>query len=186
MKRLLGFVLLAASVAASADWKDDVKKMIPLLGHRNWIVVADSAYPAQNSSGIVTIVTNANQKEVVEFVLQELGMAKHVSPIIHLDREIDFVPEDDAPGINSYKQWLDGMMKGKSSKKENHEDIIKKLDEAGKTFKVLILKTDFTVPYTSVFCELDCAYWGSEKETRMRKRMDPKSLAEFARLMMGF
>lgn len=186
MKRLVCAVLISAAIAAQADWKDDVRQMIPLMGHRNWIVVADSAYPAQNSSGIVTLVTNSSQKEVVDFVLQELSKAKHVSPIIHLDREIDFVPESDAPGVAAYRQWLDGKVKGKSAKKEGHLDIIKMLEEAGKSFKVLILKTDFTVPYTSVFCELDCAYWGPEKEARMRKQMEPKSLAKLANLMMAF
>jgi len=32
-----------------------------------------------------------------------------------------------------------------------HEQIISRLDEAGQTFRVLIIKTDMTLPYTSVF-----------------------------------
>jgi hypothetical protein len=35
-----------------ADWKQQLKDLLPLFGHRNWIVVADSAYPAQSRSGI--------------------------------------------------------------------------------------------------------------------------------------
>ena len=30
----------------------------PVLEHRNWIVIADSSYPAQTSAGIETIATN--------------------------------------------------------------------------------------------------------------------------------
>jgi hypothetical protein len=36
---------------------------------------------------------------------------------------------------------------------------------------VLILKTDLTLPYTSVFIELDCGYWGPEKEQALRAMM---------------
>jgi len=33
--------------------------LLPLFGHRNWIVVADSAYPAHSMPGIETIVSGA-------------------------------------------------------------------------------------------------------------------------------
>jgi hypothetical protein len=52
-----------------------------------------------------------------------------------------------------------------------HEQIIGKLDEAGQTFKVLIIKTTMTMPYTSVFLQLDCAYWGPEAEQKLRAAM---------------
>jgi len=38
-------------------WRATLDDRLPLLGHRNWIVVADSAYPWQASAGIETIVT---------------------------------------------------------------------------------------------------------------------------------
>lgn len=42
-----------------------------------------------------------------------------------------------------------------------HEKIIANLDEAGATFKIVIIKTDMTLPYTSVFIRLDCGYWNA-------------------------
>jgi len=36
----------------SAKWEDVLKDRLPLYGHRNWIVIADSAYPAQSSGGV--------------------------------------------------------------------------------------------------------------------------------------
>jgi hypothetical protein len=36
---------------------------------------------------------------------------------------------------------------------------------------VLIIKTDLTIPYTTVFFELGCAYWPGDAEDRMRKAM---------------
>ena len=49
--------------------------------------------------------------------------------------------------------------------------IIERLDEAARTFDVLIVKTDMALPYTSVFLELDCGYWSGESESALRERM---------------
>ena len=163
--------LALALTPMTEDWRSALHAEVPLLGHRNWIVVADSAYPAQTSSGIRTIVTHASQTEVLNAVLAELKNAKHVAPGILLDKELNFVSESDAPGVTAYRNSLAKSLKGWSVQRELHEDIIKDLDAAGKTFQVLILKTDFTVPYTSVFLRLDCAYWGAEKEAKLRKKM---------------
>jgi len=61
---LLVSALLATSFAQTAppspsDWKAKVAETIPLLGHRNWILVVDSAYPLQSSPGVETIETNS-------------------------------------------------------------------------------------------------------------------------------
>jgi len=169
MTALLAGALL--SMPISTSWQDAVREEIPLLGHRNWIVIADSAYPAQNSPGIRTVVTHASQETVLNFVLAELGRAKHVYPLVRLDKELHYVTEKDAPGITSYRNYLERTLKGKTVTTELHENIIKDLDEAGKTFRVLLLKSDFTIPYTSVFLQLDCAYWGPEKEAKLRAAM---------------
>ena len=52
-----------------------------------------------------------------------------------------------------------------------HEELIAKLDGAAKMFRILILKTDMTLPYTSVFVQLDCGYWISDAEKRLRDRI---------------
>ena len=43
--------------------------------------------------------------------------------------------------------------------------------EAGKTFKVLLIKTTLTKPYTSVFFQLECGYWNAEAEKSLRDAM---------------
>lgn len=53
--------------------------------------------------------------------------------------------------------------------RQQHREIIDKLDQDAKSFNVLLLKTDMAIPYTSVFLELDCGYWDSAKEARLRK-----------------
>jgi hypothetical protein len=52
-----------------------------------------------------------------------------------------------------------------------HEQIIGKPDEAGKTFKVLLIKTPLTKPYTSVFFQLECGYWNAKAESELREAM---------------
>ena len=156
---------------SSTDWKETLSRALPVLGHRNWIIIADSAYPAQISPGVQTIYTGASQLEVVESVLAGLDGSKHVRPVIHLDVELDSVPETLAPGMQNYREQLGRMMKNRRVSRQPHEQLISKLDEAGKTFRVLILKSDLTIPYTSVFIELDCGYWGPEAEKQLRTAM---------------
>ena len=152
-------------------WKGKLAHALPLYGHRNWIVIADSAYPAQNSPGIETIVTRADQLEVVKTVLEELAKQPHVSPIVYTDAELPHVPEADAPGIGKYREELTKLLGNQKIESMPHEQIIGKLDEAGKTFKVLILKTNLAIPYTSVFFQLDCKYWNADAEKRLREAM---------------
>jgi hypothetical protein len=35
-------------------------------------------------------------------------------------------------------------------------------------FSILIIKSTMTIPYTSVFIELDCGYWDGEREATLR------------------
>ena len=51
------------------DWERQLRSLLPLFGHRNWIVVADSAYPAQSKPGIETIVSGDEQIPVLRHVL---------------------------------------------------------------------------------------------------------------------
>ena len=45
------------------------------------------------------------------------------------------------------------------------------LDESSSLFRVLVIKTNCTLPYTSVFLQLDCSYWGPENEKVLRENM---------------
>ena len=155
-----------------ADWKEQLKGLLPLFGHRNWIVVADSAYPAQSRPGIETIVSGAGQIEVARRVLDSIAGSEHVRANVYLDRELQFVPEPDAPGISRYRKQLAELIKSAQTTSLPHEQIIAKLDQSAQTFRVLIIKTEMTIPYTSIFFELDCAYWSAEAEQRLRALMD--------------
>ena len=105
----------APSTHSAATWQQQLHELLPLYGHRNWLVIADSAYPAQSRPGIETIVANASQLEVLQEALAALGSSKHVRPIVYTDRELAFVPEKDAPGISTYRQQLATLLKAENA-----------------------------------------------------------------------
>jgi len=169
IRLLIAFTCLAAN--AQAGWKKDLSEQLPLLGHRNWVVVADSAYPLQIAPGIETVYVGGNHVEVVSQVLDLIAQQKHVRPVIFIDAELEHVAETDAPGIESLRAELQSVLKGSGAQTLLHEAIIKQLDEAGESFKVVIIKTDLVLPYTSVFIRLDCGYWSAEAEAALRESM---------------
>jgi hypothetical protein len=149
-------------------WELSLNCLLPLWGHRNWIVVADSAYPAQSNPGIETIATEADHCLVLKATLDAIDNSKHVRANVYLDAEFKMVAEQDAPGVTRYRQRLARLIGNRETQSLAHEQIIAKLDESGKLFRILILKSTLAIPYTSVFFELDCGYWTREAEERLR------------------
>jgi hypothetical protein len=171
---LLGAVLMATMTPAAeppADWRKLLAERLPALGHRNWVVVADSAYPAQTSPGIETVVTGEDHLTVLSAVLEQMGRAKHLRPVVLLDAELARIPEADAPGIDRLRGELADRLKAYKPRPVLHEELIGRLDKAGEKFRVLVLKTNLALPYTSVFLELDCGYWKPEAEARLRESL---------------
>jgi len=156
---------------ATPAWERQLNALLPLYGHRNWIVVADSAYPAQSRPGIETIVAGGDQIHVVRKVADAITAARHIRANIYLDAELAYVSDSDAPGVTDYSQQLERALYGAHVQRLAHEQIIQKLDQSAQLFKILILKTEMTIPYTSVFFELDCGYWDAEAEQRLRLSM---------------
>lgn len=171
-------LLCAATLLPAADppsntsnWREHVEASLPLLGHRNWILIVDSAYPLQVAPGIETVDTDAPQTEVLHFVLNALSRAPHVRPDVFLDAELPYVPDQDAPGASAYRQDLSSILQGLPVESLPHDKLIANVNAAGQTFHVLVLKTNMTIPYSSVFLRLNCRYWSDDAETRLRKRM---------------
>ncbi len=170
----IAFITLPVSGIAATpapDWKQTLRERLPLYGHRNWIVIADSAYPAQTSSGIETIVSNATQIEVLKQVLADIAGSKHVRPIVYLDRELQFLDDKAAPGVAAYHKQLTPLLGKQEQHTLLHEQIISKLDQVSHDFRVLIIKTNMTIPYTSVFLELRASYWSDANESKLRTAM---------------
>lgn len=166
--------LAAAAQQPASDWQARLAHILPLMGHRNWIMIVDSAYPLQSSAGVETIETNTDQVEVIRTVLSAVDSSIHVRPIVYMDAELPFVPEKDAPGVTAYRERIKTLFAGGAITSLPHEQIIGKVDEVGKTFHIVVLKTTMTVPYTSVFLQLNCKYWSDEAEAELRKAMGAK------------
>jgi len=168
------FAVFAAAALAGCEnpaWQEEVSESLPAMGHRNWIVVADAAYPYQSRDGVTTVMTGGKQLSVVRKVLQAIEKSPHVRPKVYLDAELAHVPESQARGITSYRSALNAILDGRDVEAMPHEDLIARLDEAANTFRVLVLKTKTALPYTSVFIQLDCGYWSPEAEAELRRAM---------------
>ena len=75
-------------MAEERDWKADVREAVTTFGHRNWIVVADSAFPLLVSAGVREIVTRRDQLTVTKFVADALTSAPHILPHVWFDAEL--------------------------------------------------------------------------------------------------
>lgn len=168
---LLPAIASCEDAGAKGDWEQILNQRLSLYGHRNWIVVADSAYPYQSRDGIETVIANADQITVLQRVLGQISNSKHVRADIYTDSELGSVTNSDAPGISAFRQSLAKILAGQTATSIIHEQIISKLDQAAQVFHILIIKTNSTLPYTTVFVQLKAAYWGDEQEQRLRTNM---------------
>lgn len=171
----LGILLSAAAVYAAppadATWRTEVVNEMPLLGHRNWILIVDSAYPLQVSPGIQTIETDEPMLGVAHFVLGEIDQSVHVRPDIYMDAELPFVSDQDAPDASAYRRSAGDLLRGYQVASAPHDKLIGEVAQDGNTFHVLVLKTTGTIPYSSIFIRLNCRYWSDDAEQRLRARM---------------
>ena len=150
------------------SWQERLQEMLPLLGHRNWIVIADMAYPLQSGQGITTLYADEPYQDVLKATLGMINEAPHVFAHVYHDKELGFLTEDMVKGIDGLRASIMDIC-GPEAQSIMHEDLIKRLDEAGHLYNVVIIKTPLTVPYTTTFFELDCAYWGPEKQGELDK-----------------
>ena len=154
------------------NWERELIRRLPVFGHRNWIVVADSAFPDQSNPGICTVVSDSDQPFVVARVLDLVAKSKHLKATIYLDQELGFIQERDARGISTYRRQIGALLRSFNPVDLLHDDLIRRLDKASRAFSILVIKTKMDLPYTSVFFELDCGYWPSDAEVRLRLSME--------------
>jgi D-ribose pyranose/furanose isomerase RbsD len=183
--RFCSLALLALALAAAAcapereenempkapSWEARFQELLPALGHRNWIVVADSAFPLQISPGMEVLASGEDLLPVLDKVLAAVDKSRHLRPKIYLDQELAYVTDELKPGAQAFREQLNARLKGREVSPVLHEQLIGRLDEVAKTFKILMIKTNLAIPYTSVFLELDCGYWPSESEAKMREQI---------------
>lgn len=156
-------------------WKNKFNETLSLLGHRNWIVVADKAYPQQIGEGVLTIDTNENLDTVLDYVLGKVQEAPHVKPIVYTDLELKYMDDQLMPGSEHLRdtiyRTINKYVEGNLNCLHHNKELFPKFENVSKQFSILVLKTNCTIPYSSVFLELDCGYWNNEKERLLRAKM---------------
>lgn len=155
--------------ATAGNWQKELDEQIQLNGHRNWILVVDKAFPQQ--PGMHIINTGQRLLPVLDTVMKKLDSASHVKPVIFNDAELQYINDSLAPGANAYKEQLNKLMAEKDMQPMLHDSVFVLMDKASKLFSITVLKTEEVIPYSSVFLQLDCRYWGPEKEKLLREKM---------------
>jgi D-ribose pyranose/furanose isomerase RbsD len=160
-----------STLKSESNWKQQFDEKLPFLGHRNWILIVDKAFPEQNAPGMEYIYANEDLLPVLKLVLGQVNQSTHVKPIIYRDKELGFIKEEQARGVTRFIQDSKGLFGTQNVQTLLHDEVFKKLDTESKLFKVLVIKTNETIPYTSVFLQLDCGYWNAAKEAQLRTNM---------------
>ncbi len=182
MQNLILFVALLASLTISCnpiqesseqreDWQDILETDLHLLGHRNWILVVDKAFPEQSSPGMKYLYVDEDLLPTLSYVLEKVETSSHVRPIIFRDKELGYISNDQVPGIDAFRTQSKSVLEGRNVNTLMHDQVFQMLDESSSLFRTLVIKTNCTLPYTSVFLQLDCAYWGPENEKILRDQI---------------
>lgn len=178
---VLAAILICWTAASAQRRQDDdnlqavLAQRLPLLGHRNWIMVVDSAYPLQQTPGMEVVMIHAGLVQVLRETLAAIAHSPHVRANVFQDAELAYLPEQDAPGITAFRSQVKDVLTDahldKPAVSLPHADLIARMAVTSKDFHILVLKTEETLPYTSAFLQLDCRYWSDAAETRLRQSM---------------
>ncbi len=156
---------------AVAAWERNVAQAVPELGMGNWILVTDAAFPAPAGPGVTVQLTGATHVDVLRRVVESLDEVQHLRPTIYVEKEIRYVLEQDVRGVDACRRQMVQALKGRSLRSLSQEELQKKVDEAARFNRVLVLKSDVPVPHAGVYFEVQAAYWTAEAEAALRQRM---------------
>ncbi|MEM1083637.1 MAG: hypothetical protein AAGI48_05905 [Verrucomicrobiota bacterium] len=168
---LLLLLTTTCTYSSRDGWKAAIEVQTAQLGYRNWIVVAEASFPAHNRPG--TRQVNAYQPipVVLDEVLRALERTEHVRPKIYVTKELRAVENDFAPGVDEYRQVLETALHGHVTTELDQDSLLTLVQDAQKSFDVLVIRTTTALPYSSVFLELQPGYWDGESEQRLREQM---------------
>ena len=169
------FTVACSARKQKEPWRGILRSEVHRSGERNWIVIADSAFAVMAHQGIQTILTHEEAPKVLDAVLQEISESEHVTPKVFLTTELMKIDNDSAPGIERYRKEIKDALRGREETQLQERLIRLLLTETQQNFRVLVLKTETALPYSSVFIELDSGYWDSELEAKLRNRLDNDS-----------
>ena len=184
----LFLVLMAALLALGcadlrqeSEWKAAINRQVGQLGYRNWIVIAEASFPAHSRPGVRQVSASVEIPEALDYVLGTLEQTETVRPQIYVPRELRSVENDFAPGIDEFRKQLSGSLHGHEPTELDQQSLLTLLEDANRSFDVLVIRTPTALPYSSVFLELRPGYWDVDSETRLRDRIERERTQKMAR-----
>ena len=142
------FLVLVISISScnqnskdTISWQTEFQQKLPLLGHRNWLLVVDKAFPLQNAQGITVINTGEQLPIVLQEVMSSISRSTHVKPIVYSDLEFNYMSDDLSPGVDSLKKSVNRTLKGYKMNMILHNEVFARLDSTSKLFNVVVLKS---------------------------------------------
>ena len=187
MKRLLSIVTCgigmflsgcaSRQVAQPPAWGEGVSREVSALGVSNWIIVAESSFPVMSRRGVRTMVVDAEIPELVDYIVNDLEKSAHVIPRFNTARELPFVENDNAPGIDEFRRLLKEALHGNQVREMDHRSLTLLAHSDVAKYAVLVLKTRSALPYSNVFIELDSGFWDRDSEDKLRSEISAAELA---------
>ena len=172
----LPLLLLVGGCGSAPDrtapvWAGTVEREVDALGIQNWIIVAESSFPVVTRGGVRTLVVDGEIPQIVDFIVNHLEKSETVTPAFNTARELSFVSNDRAPGIDSLREQLNKSLHGHQVRQMDNRALILLAHRDASKYAILVLKSKTSLPYSSVFIELDSGYWDRESEDRLRQEM---------------
>jgi L-fucose mutarotase/ribose pyranase (RbsD/FucU family) len=180
----LGAALLSlgcADMRPENSWRGAVDSQAAQLGYRNWIVIAEASFPAHNRPGVRQVSAPVEIPEALDYVLHALEQTENVRPQVYLTREVRAVENDFAPGIDEIRKRIKNALHGHEATELDQQSLLTLLEDANRSFDVLVIRTQSALPYTSVFLELQPGYWDEASETRLRERIERERMQKLVR-----
>ena len=166
---------------SGSNWQAAVDRQAGQLGYRNWIVIAEASFPAHSRPGIRQVTAAVDVPEALDYVLKTLEQTETVRPQVYVTRELRAVENDFAPGIDDLRKRLQGALHGHETTELDQQSLLTLLEDANRSFDVLVIRTTTALPYTSVFLELQPGYWDVDSETRLRDRIERERMQKIVR-----
>jgi len=186
----VGAIALIASCASSkqtkkkkpqappALWAAALNQELQTLGYGNWIIIAESSFPSHSRRGVRTVVVDDEIPAVLDHVVTSFDRSATVVPSFNVARELPFVSNDRAPGIDQYRSRMKAALHGNPMRYLDYRSLGTIVQDTSKKFAVLVIKTKTSLPYSSVFIELDSGYWDRDSDDQMRAGIRDKELKE--------
>lgn len=168
-------------MGSANTWRAAVDNQAAQLGYRNWIVIAEASFPAHSRSGVRQVAAPVEIPEALDYVLQALERTENVRPQVYVTRELRSVENDFAPGIDDMRKRIQASLHGHEATELDQQSLLTLLEDANRSFDVLVIRTQTPLPYSSVFLELKPGYWDADSEARLRDRIEHERMQRLVR-----